>query len=126
MIRQTSQIVGCNLLHDFDRCTVSWRPSKIACVADTLHRLYRPGRTITMASNDARLGRLQRRLIEKIIKGTYRPNHGLASTSRMRTAISPRKWQLWTACSQATLAYWGSSISMAASAWVIWLCACVR
>ena len=37
----------------------------MAYVADTLHRLYRPGRTITMTSNDARVGRLQRRLVEK-------------------------------------------------------------
>ena len=37
------------------RCNVSWRPSKIACVADTLH-LYRPGRTISMASNDRAQG----------------------------------------------------------------------
>ena len=42
-----------------------------------------------MASNDARVGRLQRRLVEKIIRGTHRPNRRLASTSRMRTALSP-------------------------------------
>ena len=29
----------------------------------------------------------------------YTPTHGLASTSRMRTAISPRQWQSWTAVS---------------------------
>ena len=40
----------------------------MAWVPDTLHLLYRPGRTITMASNDARVGRLQRRLVEKIIR----------------------------------------------------------
>ena len=29
----------------------------------------------------------------------YTPTHGLASTSRMRTAISPRQWESWTAVS---------------------------
>ena len=29
----------------------------------------------------------------------YTPTHGLASTSRMRTAISPGQWQSWTAVS---------------------------
>ena len=29
----------------------------------------------------------------------YTPTHGLASTSRMSTAISPRQWQSWTAVS---------------------------
>ena len=29
----------------------------------------------------------------------YTPTHGLASTSSMRTAISPRQWQSWTAVS---------------------------
>ena len=32
-------------------------------------------------------------------RGTYTPTHGLASTSRMRTAISPGQWQSWTAVS---------------------------
>ena len=31
--------------------------------------------------------------------GTHTPTHGLASTSRMRTAISPWQWQPWTAVS---------------------------
>ena len=29
----------------------------------------------------------------------YTPTHGLASTSSMRTAISPGQWQSWTAIS---------------------------
>ena len=29
----------------------------------------------------------------------YTPTHGLASTSSMRTAISPRQWESWTAVS---------------------------
>ena len=29
----------------------------------------------------------------------YTPTHGLASTSSMRTAISPKQWQSWTAVS---------------------------
>ena len=29
----------------------------------------------------------------------YTPTYGLASTSRMRTAISPGQWQSWTAVS---------------------------
>ena len=32
-------------------------------------------------------------------RGTYTPTHGLASTSRTRTAISPGQWQSWTAVS---------------------------
>ena len=79
-----------------------------------------------MASNDTRMGRLQRRLIEKIIKATHRPNHRLASTSRMRTAISPWRWQLWTACSRTGYPGLLGLISMVASARGIWLCACVR
>jgi len=32
-------------------------------------------------------------------RGKHTPTHGLASTSRMRTAISPGQWQPWTAVS---------------------------
>ena len=32
-------------------------------------------------------------------RSTHTPTHGLASTSRMRTAISPGQWQPWTAVS---------------------------
>ena len=32
-------------------------------------------------------------------RGTHTPTHGLASTSRMCTAISPGQWQPWTALS---------------------------
>ena len=32
-------------------------------------------------------------------RGTQIPIHGLASTSRIRTAISPWQWQPWTAVS---------------------------
>ena len=57
---------------------------------------------------------------------TQTPTYGLASTSRMRTAISPGRWQPWT-----SMPCWWAQIrakqpSMAATARVIWLCACVR
>ena len=38
-------------------------------------------------------------------RGTHTRIHGLASTSRMRTAILPGQWQPWT----AVCSYWGSS-----------------
>ena len=76
---------------------------------------------------------------------TQTPTHGLASTLRMRTAISPGQWQPWTAvsallgiehrafspifCLTAMPCWWGltrlKQLPMAATAWLIWLCACV-